>query len=262
MYVRRSRPAFGLHFALTAVTVLTAACTAAPGPSYAGADTRPTSASPPGAQPASGSPSPSDSTSAAALVTGRALTREQLVAAAIPDAEVPDSHGNPVRIRTPRKPDPRFGPPSDLACGRVLDAAYATMNVNTAPVVADQTYNWKGDAFGSSAILASYTESRAQIVFMLLRDGLTTCRSYEQKGPSGMYYETMTTSPAPPLGDEAVRFEVSTPTETGRHVRQYTVVRTGHCVATFIKRSDGQEGTAFPSVVISRQIALLEEAQR
>ncbi|MGW7439550.1 hypothetical protein [Streptomyces sp. NPDC054849] len=184
------------------------------------------------------------------------------MAAAVPDADVPDSYGNPVDIRRPAKPDPRFKPPSDLACGRVLDAAYAQMNVNTAPTVAEQIFNWKNDAFSSSSFLASYKESRAQIVFSLLRDGLTTCRYYEQEGPSGIQKNTVAVAPAPPLGDEAVQFEISIPTETGRHVTQYTIVRTGHCVATFTKSSDGQVGRAFPPAVIARQIALLEEAQR
>ncbi len=172
------------------------------------------------------------------------------------------SYGNPVAIRRPAKPDPRFKPPSDLACGRVLDASYAEMNVNTAPTVAEQTFNWKDDAFGSRAVLASYKDSKAQIVFGLLRDDLTTCRYYEQEGPSGIQKNTVTAMPAPPLGDEAVQFEISMPTETGRHVIQYTVVRTGQCVATFTKSSDGRVGQAFPPAVIARQITLLEEAQR
>ncbi|WP_326589806.1 hypothetical protein [Streptomyces sp. NBC_01294] len=208
-----------------------------------------------------GAPSASAS-AAAAVVTGRWLTADEVVAAAVPDAEVPGSYTNPVGIRTFRKPDPRFKPPSDLACGRVLDAAYAEMNVNTAPTVAEQTFNWKDDAYGSNSYLASYKASAAQIVFTLLRDGLTTCRYYEQEGPSGLRKNTVTTVPAPPLGDEAVQFEISTPTEAGRHVRQYTVVRTGHCVVTFTKSSDGHVGQAFPPAVIARQITLLEEAQR
>ncbi|MEJ8643935.1 hypothetical protein WKI68_26300 [Streptomyces sp. MS1.HAVA.3] len=263
MHVRRSRQADGLPLVLAAVAVALAAvgCTAGsgapagPAGSGAGAPSASASASVSGAPWASAS-------AAAAVVAGRWLTAEEVVAAAVPDAEVPDSYTNPVSIRKFRKPDPRFKPPSDLACGRVLDAAYARMNVNTAPTVAEQTFNWKDDAYGSSAFLVSYKESSAQIVFTLLRDGLTTCRYYEQEGPSGIQKNTVTTAPAPPLGDEAVQFEISTPTETGRHVTQYTVVRTGHCVATFTKSSDGRVGQAFPPAVIARQTTLLEEAQR
>ncbi|MFI1284629.1 hypothetical protein ACH4U5_28445 [Streptomyces sp. NPDC020858] len=266
MHVRRSRQAVGLPLVLAAVTVTLAAvvgCAAGSGAS-AGAG-GPGAGAPASSALVSGGPSASASASgsaAAAVVTGRWLTAGQVVAAAVPDAEVPGSYTNPVGIRKFRKPDPRFKPPSDLACGRVLDAAHAEMNVNTAPAVAEQTFNWKDDAYGSSSFLVSYKGSAAQIVFTLLRDGLTTCRYYEQEGPSGIQKNTVTTAPAPPLGDEAVQFEISTPTETGRHATQYTVVRTGHCVATFTKSSDGRVGQAFPPAVIARQITLLEEAQR
>lgn len=189
------------------------------------------------------------------------LTAQQLMAATLPDADVPNSHGNPVVLRRPKKADPRIKPPSDPACGRLFDATNARQPVTPAATVADQTFNWKGDFYGSGSVLASYEGSGAQEAFTQVRDSLSACRSYEQEGPAGPYKATVTAAPAPRLGDEAVQYEITIPTEAGPHVTQYTVVRTGKAVATFRKASDGQEGRAFPPAVIAQQITLLQQAQ-
>ncbi|MFG2986008.1 hypothetical protein ACGFYQ_32980 [Streptomyces sp. NPDC048258] len=197
----------------------------------------------------------------ASAPAGRPLTAAQLVAAALPVEESPDAHGHPVSVREPRVSS-RKSEPSDAACGRLLAAAGARQTSGPAPAVAEQTFNWKGDIYGGNSTLASYGGSGAQEAFAQVSEGLRTCRYYESQGPATTYKGTVTVDPAPRLGDEAVQFEVTAPSEMGPHVTQYTVVRTGSVVAMFTKLSiGGLDVRAFPPALIAQQISLLQQAQ-
>ncbi|MGZ9928406.1 hypothetical protein ACXNSR_00785 [Streptomyces sp. NC-S4] len=237
--------------ALVAVTTLAVAgCGANP--------SKPASAPTPSA-PAAASPS-APSPSAAASVS-RPLTAEQLVAAALPTEEGSDSYGHPVAVRESRVKD-RKSEASDPACARMLEAADARRPSRPSPVVAVQTFNWKDDANGGNSTLASYGNSGAVAVFAEVREGLSTCRHFESPGPSTTYEGTVTVGQAPQIGDEAVQFEITAPSETGPHVTQYTVVRTGSVIATFTKLSvGGRDVRAFPPAMIAQQISLLQQAQ-
>ncbi|MFD6115494.1 hypothetical protein ACFWG0_36155 [Streptomyces yangpuensis] len=205
-------------------------------------------------EPASASVSPSALASAS-----RPLTAEQLVSAALPQ-ESPDEDWHPVSVREPQVSD-RDYQVSDPACRQLLAAAHARRPSQPAPAVVGQTFNWEDDNGGAST-LASYGNSGAVAVFAEVREGLSTCRYYESPAPTTTYKGTVTVGPAPRLGDEAVQFEITAPTEVGPHVTQYTVVRTGSVIATFTKLSvGGRDIRAFPPAMIAQQISLLQQAQ-
>ncbi|MER7468486.1 hypothetical protein [Streptomyces sp. NPDC097981] len=103
----------------------------------------------------------------------------------------------------------------------------------------EQTFNWKSDPYGGGSTLASYGNSGAVAAFAQVREGLGTCRYVESPGPAMTYRGTVTVVPAPELGEEAVQFEITAPTEMGPHMTQYTVVRAGSVVATFTNLSVG-----------------------
>ncbi|GAA2650163.1 MULTISPECIES: hypothetical protein [Streptomyces] len=210
--------------------------------------------------PAAPSTSASGSPSAPASAS-RTLTAEELVAAALPTEASPDAYGHPVSVRRPRAGE-RESEVSDPACARLLEAAHARRPSRPAPAVAEQTFNWRNDPNGGDSTLASYGNSGAVAVFAEVSDGLGACRYYESPGPATTYKGTVTVGPAPRLGDEAVQFEITAPTEGGSHVTQYTVVRTGSVIATFTKLSVGDPDLrAFPPALIARQISLLQQAQ-
>ncbi|WP_109783499.1 hypothetical protein [Streptomyces sp. CG 926] len=189
----------------------------------------------------------------------RSLTSEQLVAAALPQ-EGPDEDRHPVAVRTSRGGDQEYQV-SDPACGQLLAAAHARRPSQPSPAVVDQRFDWKDDNGGAST-LASYGNSGAVAVFAEVREGLSTCRYYESPAPTTTYKGTVTVGPAPRLGDEAVQFEITAPTEGGTHVTRYTVVRTGSVIATFTKLSvGGRDIPAFPPAMIAQQISLLQQAQ-
>ncbi|MFD9359065.1 hypothetical protein [Streptomyces sp. NPDC060031] len=213
---------------------------------------------------AASEPAPPELASAspsAPAYASRPLTAEQLVAAALPAGRSPDAYGHPVSVRKPGVSG-RKSEPSDPACGRMLAAAHARQPSRPAPAVAEQTFNWRGDIYGGNSTLASYGNSGAVAAFAEVSEGLSTCRYYEGEGPTTTYKGTVTVDPAPRLGDEAVQFEVTAPTEGGTHVTQYTVVRAGSVVATFTKMSvGGLDVRAFPPALIAQQISLLQQAQ-
>ncbi|MEU6868619.1 hypothetical protein ABZ924_36230 [Streptomyces sp. NPDC046876] len=195
----------------------------------------------------------------------RPLTAEQLVAAALPAGAGPDSYGNPVSVRKNVRgssPEPES---SDPACAELFAAAHARHVSRPTPVVAEQTFNWKGGEGGDNggnSTLASYGATGAQDAFRLVTQGLSTCHSYESQGPGRTYDWTITFGAAPHLGNEAVQFEATAPTESGPLKTRYTVVRTGSVVATFTKRVAGDlDMPAFPPDLIAQQISLLQQAQ-
>ncbi|MFF3086027.1 hypothetical protein ACFVRB_13420 [Streptomyces nojiriensis] len=247
---RVARRASGLP-ALVAVTALAVAGCGSNPPKPAPA---PTPSAPAAASPSAAPPS-------AAASVSRPLTAEQLVAAALPTEEGPDSYGHPVAVREHRGKD-RKSEASDPACARMLEAAHARRPSRPSPVVAEQTFNWKNDINGGNSTLASYGNSGAVAVFAEVREGLSACRYFESPGPSTTYKGTVTVDPAPQLGDEAVQFEITAPSEMGPHVTQYTVIRTGSVIATFTKLSvGGHDVRAFPPAMIAQQISLLQQAQ-
>ncbi|MFF9982559.1 hypothetical protein [Streptomyces erythrochromogenes] len=207
--------------------------------------------------PASSPPPPS----APKAPPSRTMTAEQLVAAALPTGEMGDSDWHPVAVRELRRGD-RGYEVSDPACGRLLEAADARRPSEPSPSVVDQAFEWEGDLWGGSSTLASYGNSGAVAVFEQVSEGLSNCRYYEAPGPASMYKGTVTAGRAPTLGDEAVQFEITAPSEMGPHVTQYTVVRMGSVIATFTKLSVGDDTVrAFPPALVAQQIALLRQAQ-
>lgn len=246
---RVARRTSGLPALVALTTLAVAGCSANP--------SKPASAPTPSAPAAS----PSAASPSAAASVSRPLTAEQLVAAALPTEEGPDSYGHPVAVREPGGKD-RKSEVSDPACARMLEAAHARRPSRPSPVVAVQTFNWKDDVNGGDSTLASYGNSGAVAVFAEVREGLSACRYFESPGPSTTYEGTVTVDPAPQLGDEAVQFEITAPSEMGPHVTQYTVVRTGSVIATFTKLSvGGRDVRAFPPAMIAQQISLLQQAQ-
>ncbi|MCX5613304.1 MULTISPECIES: hypothetical protein [unclassified Streptomyces] len=204
-------------------------------------------------------PETASASPSAVASASRPLTAEQLVAAALPQ-ESPDADRHPVSVRKLQVSDLE-DQISDPACGQLLAAAHARRPSQPAPAVVNQTFNWKDDNGGAST-LASYGNSGAVAVFAEVREGLSTCRYFESPAPTTTYKGTVTVDPAPRLGDEAVQFEVTAPTEVGPHVTQYTVVRTGSVIATFTKLSVGDRDIrAFPPAMIAQQISLLQQAQ-
>ncbi|MFE7185827.1 hypothetical protein [Streptomyces erythrochromogenes] len=189
------------------------------------------------------------------------MTAEQLVAAALPTGEMGDSDWHPVAVREPRRGDGEYEV-SDPACGRLLEAAGARRPSQPSPAVVGQTFNWNDDIWGGNSTLASYGNSGAVAVFDQVREGLSNCRYYEAPAPRTVYKGTVTAGQAPTLGDEAVQFEITAPSEMGPHVTQYTVVRMGSVIATFTKLSVGDDRVrAFPPAMIAQQIDLLRQAQ-
>ncbi|MEU7556463.1 hypothetical protein AB0B01_29770 [Streptomyces sp. NPDC044571] len=201
---------------------------------------------------------------AAPAPASRPLTAAELVAAALPGEESPEAYGHPVSVRKTRAGD-RKSEVSDAACEQLLAAVHARRPSRPAPAVVEQTFNWKNDMNGGNSTLASYGNSGAVAVFAEVREGLSTCRYYESPAPAPTmtYKGTVTGAPAPQLGDEAVQFEITAPTEMGPHVTQYTVVRTGSVVVTFTKLSvGGLDPREFPPALIAQQISRLQQAQR
>ncbi|PWK63614.1 hypothetical protein BCL76_11939 [Streptomyces sp. CG 926] len=235
--------ACGVPVLVAVATLAVAGCGAGPGtPAFAPASPEPVSASP-----------------SVVASASRSLTSEQLVAAALPQ-EGPDEDRHPVAVRTSRGGDQEYQV-SDPACGQLLAAAHARRPSQPSPAVVDQRFDWKDDNGGAST-LASYGNSGAVAVFAEVREGLSTCRYYESPAPTTTYKGTVTVGPAPRLGDEAVQFEITAPTEGGTHVTRYTVVRTGSVIATFTKLSvGGRDIPAFPPAMIAQQISLLQQAQ-
>ncbi|MFD3677874.1 hypothetical protein [Streptomyces sp. NPDC058613] len=259
MRTRRTRRTTGL-LALAAAAALTAVgCTARPGLPAPDATTPPSAASAPAGDSAAAAPAPGSATPAGA---GRRLSPARLLSAVVPEAYLRDSYGtNPAAVRKPRKADTGIEPPSDPACARLLDAANARQQPDRPPAVVEQTFNWKDDAYGSHSVLASYDDADARAAFAQVRDGLTTCRAYEQRSPGRLYQGTVDVAAAPVVGDEAVQFQITAPTEDGPHVTRYTMVRTGNCVATFVQSTGRNENRAFPPYVIALQVMLLQQAQ-
>ncbi|OLZ59355.1 hypothetical protein AVW11_26505 [Streptomyces amritsarensis] len=213
----------------------------------------------PASKPAPPEPAPVSPSAVAVASASRPLTAEQLVSAALPQ-ESPDADWHPVSVRESQVSgwEDQI---SDPACRLLLAAAHAWRPSQPAPTVVDQTFNWTNDNGGEST-LASYGNSGAVAVFEEVREGLSTCRYYESPAPTTTYKGTVTVDPAPRLGDEAVQFEITAPTEVGPHVTQYTVVRTGSVIATFTKLSvGGRDIPAFPPAMIAQQISLLQQAQ-
>ncbi|MFB7173091.1 hypothetical protein ACFCYM_20035 [Streptomyces sp. NPDC056254] len=214
----------------------------------------------PAFEPARPAPVAASVSPSAAASASRPLTAEQLVAAALPQ-ESPDADRHPVSVREPQVVDWK-DQTSDPACRQLLAAAHARRPSQPAPAVVDQTFNRENDNGGRST-LASYGNSGAVAVFEEVREGLSTCRYYESPAPTTPYKGTVTVDTAPKLGDEAVQFEITAPTEVGPHVTQYTVIRTGSVVATFTKLSvGGRDIRAFPPSMIAQQVSLLQQAQR
>ncbi|MFE5732864.1 hypothetical protein ACFQ7A_18405 [Streptomyces sp. NPDC056528] len=181
-----------------------------------------------------------------------------MVAAALPDEVVSGSYANPVSVLGRGDDAPEVEPPSEPACVPFLDA----LGARSAPCAAGQTFNWKGDVYGGETVLASYEGTGAQEAFAAVREGLKTCRYYEQQGRAGLYRGTVALGAAPGVGDESARFEISAPSEEGPHVTEYTVVRVGNTVATFSKLSvAGHTVRSFPDGLIAKQADRLRQAQ-
>ncbi|MEU1232296.1 hypothetical protein [Streptomyces sp. NPDC005828] len=180
--------------------------------------------------------------------------------AALPVDAVPNLIGEPASVFHTGADGAKVKFLSGSACRQMLDAAEGEQT--PAPAMAFQPFNWKGDIYGGSSLLASYEGSGAKEAFAKVREGLKTCRYFERQSPAGLYKGTVSVLPAPRLGDEAVRFEITAPVKLGPSVTEYTVVRAGSTVASFSKLSiAGHDVRAFPSVLIAEQVTRLQKAQ-
>ncbi|AZM60913.1 hypothetical protein DMA10_18390 [Streptomyces sp. WAC 01420] len=188
------------------------------------------------------------------------LTRAQLRALAFKDGEVAGASEGGIAVQDPRPEDERrsLPPVSDPACQTMLDIR----NGRHASTVVHQVFNWKGDIWGGGSTLAAYEDGKAQQAFAKLKHALGSCRSYEGTGWVGKFKATLTMEQAPDVGDEAVRFRETIPTDDPRdRIEQITLVRAGNTIVTFTKLNVG-ESASFPADLVSRQVERLQDAQR
>ncbi len=185
-----------------------------------------------------------------------ALTAERLMALALPESEVPNSHSAPVqRLSSGRQ---TFPPVSDASCERLLDV----MTGETASAVVGQTFNWVDDIWGGDSLLASYPEATAREEFRAARDSLKTCKSFTGVAWAGEYAAEVTVEKAPALGDEALSFHLISqlPDGGGQRDAHHVLVRTGTTVVDFHKLNVDARAQ-FPLALIGKQVDRLSAAQ-
>ena len=192
--------------------------------------------------------------------TGRLLSTSELRALTLREGEVPQAYEGaiPVRDRKPETGRSTFPPVSDPACEQVLDVADA----DGAPSVVDQTFNWKDNIFPGGSTLASYNGAEAQTAFSRLGEGLKACRTFTGTGYTGKYRSELAVEGSPRVGDEAVRYSLTSPMNDGsvRH-DDHVVVRVGSVIAAFTAMEIDKH-TAFPPDLIAKQVERLRNAQR
>jgi hypothetical protein len=209
--------------------------------------------------------------SASADVAARPLTTEQLKSLAFQEGEVPqaDEGGIAIQVPQPKSEQESFPPVSDPVCQKVFDS---TSGVAASAVVL-QIFNWNGDIYPGGSTLAAYEGTGAQQAFKQVRNGLKTCKSFSGVGYTGKYQAEITAEKSLDVGDEAVRFRVTTPAtlppakrgEPDRKVPwidRYVVVRVGTTIATFDTTKVGDSPASFPADLINKQVERLRNAQR
>lgn len=194
-----------------------------------------------------------------AAAAARPLTTAQLTALAFKEGEVPQAREGTMAVQQPRPESTESSSPpvSDPACQTVLEIS----NAKGAYAHVGQIFNWKNDIWPATSTLASYTGTTARTSFDQLRESLTSCRSYTGTDYVGTYRAKLIPVSAPRVGDEAVRYRITTPVEEGRiRDEQYTVVRVGSALATFTMLDVGGS-SSFPSDLINKQVERLRTAQ-
>jgi hypothetical protein len=211
------------------------------------------------------------SESASAKTAPRPLTTAQLKSLAFQEGEVPQAYKDEPSTQVPEPESEQDSSPpiSNPACQRMFDST----NGEAASAVVLQVFNWKGDIYPGGSTLAAYENTGAQRAFTQVRKGLKTCKSFSGVGYTGKYRAEITTEKSLDVGDEAVRFRMSTPAtappaKKGQpdrkvpRVVRYTVVRVGAVIATFDTMKVGEKPTSFPSALIAKQVERLRNAQR
>ncbi|MEU0028695.1 hypothetical protein [Streptomyces sp. NPDC006335] len=176
------------------------------------------------------------------------------------EGEVPQAYEGaiPVLDREPETDRSTLPPVSDPACEQVLDIADA----DGASSAVHQTFNWKDNIFPGGSTLASYKGTEAQAAFNRLGEGLKACRTFTGTGYTGKYRSELAVESSPRVGDEAVRYSLTSPTNDGsvRH-DDHVVVRVGSVIAVF-SAMEIDKRAAFPPDLIAKQVERLQNAQR
>nr|WSY53440.1 hypothetical protein OG999_27145 [Streptomyces sp. NBC_00886] len=194
-----------------------------------------------------------------AAAVARPLTTAQLTALAFQEGEVPQAREGTMAVQEPQPESTEASSPpvSDPACQTVLEVS----NAKGAYSHIGQIFNWKNDIWPGTSTLASYEGAKARTSFDRLRDGLKSCRSFSGIDYVGTYRAKLIPANAPRVGDEAVRYRITTPVEDDRiRDEQYTVVRVGSVIATFTMLDVGGS-SSFPSDLINKQVERLRAAQ-
>ncbi|MFF0723197.1 hypothetical protein [Streptomyces sp. NPDC004134] len=190
------------------------------------------------------------------------LTSAELKALTFKDGEVPQASegGMEVTEFAAEEGESEFPPVSDPYCQFVNEIRSG----ESASAGVSQLFNWKDDIFAGDSVIAAYPAGRAESEFDRLREALDRCESYEGESYGGDYRARIEEKSTAGFGDEAVTFlemiPMDHPKDPRERVSQFTVVRVGDVIATFLRYDLGHT-TPFPADLIKKQVERLAEAQ-
>ncbi|WP_307524058.1 hypothetical protein [Streptomyces umbrinus] len=188
------------------------------------------------------------------------LTKAQLRALTFKEGEVSQVREGGIALQDfdTKSGRPSFPPVSDPSCNAMVDIRIG----ENASVVVSQLFDWEGDIYAGSSIIASYEQGEARKAFAELEQALGACHSYSGEHLAGKFKAAVKVGKALNVGDEAVRFREIIPTkDLGDRDEQFTVVRSGNVIVAFQRMNIGGS-SSFPDDLINKQVERLREAQR
>ncbi|MCZ4507302.1 hypothetical protein O3Q52_03590 [Streptomyces sp. ActVer] len=188
------------------------------------------------------------------------LTKAQLKALTFKEGEVPQVREGGIALQEfeTKSGRPSFPPVSDPSCNAMVDIRIG----ENASVVVSQSFDWEGDIYAGSSIIASYKQGEARKVFAELEQALGACRSYSGGNYAGKFKAAVKVEKDPSVGDEAARFREIVPIkDLGDRDMEFTLVRSGNVIVTFQRMNIGGS-SSFPEELIGKQVERLHEAQR
>ncbi|GAA3488375.1 hypothetical protein [Streptomyces cremeus] len=186
----------------------------------------------------------------------------QLKAVTFKGGEVPQVSDGLIEVgeSVPEDSKSSFPPVSVPACQNLRDVRNA--RGSHAHVV--QIFNWTGDIWPGSSTVASYEDGKAKEHFAVLRQSLSSCKTYDGTSWTGKYTAKVVPASVPSFGDEAVSYTETIPLGAergGDRNETFVVVRTGETIVSFSVLNVG--GTSsFPAELITRQVDRLRAAQQ
>jgi hypothetical protein len=132
------------------------------------------------------------------------LTKAQLKALTFKESEVPQVREGGIALQEfdTKSGRPSFPPVSDPSCNAMVDIRIG----ENASVVVSQSFDWEGDIYAGSSIIASYKQGEARKVFAELEQALGACHSYSGEHLAGKFKAAVKVGKDLNVGDEAVRF--------------------------------------------------------